>query len=156
MRVAFSGSNRESCRSSKRSLITSCAFSVSQPSFMLALHTHPHSTRSVSIPRKHLAHCCLACMYISCNYEKYEELRKSYNSVIDVDGVETKRIPPVDEFGGMDSICSSIFCKWVPFFSWRSLCRIARVVFVVCYLRAVWDVCGGDFARRRCFVGVLA
>lgn len=64
-----------------------------------------------SVPRKHLAHCCLACMYISCNCQKFEELRRSYNSVIEDDGVDTRKVPPMEEYRGMDSICSNVFCK---------------------------------------------
>ena len=63
-------------------------------------------------------HVCLNCMVVSGNAEKYEELRASYNSVIDN---KVPRAPPFTEFRGMSSICGNVFCKWVLFVV---LCRV--------------------------------
>lgn len=63
---------------------------------------------ALSFPRKHLAHCCLTAMAVSRNAEKYEELRNSYNSVVDSDAME---VAPFEEFRGMSEICGNIFCK---------------------------------------------
>lgn len=49
-------------------------------------------------------------MVVSGNVEKYEELRASYNSVVDI-GVP--RAPPFEEYRGMRSICGNVFCMWV-------------------------------------------
>ena len=53
-------------------------------------------------------HICLNCMAVSGNEVKYEELRTSYNSVVDND---VPRAPPFAEFRGMSSICRNVFCK---------------------------------------------
>lgn len=87
---------------------------------------------SLSVPRKHLAHCCLAGMVISGNAEKYEELRIAYNSVLD-DGL--LRAPPVEEYRGMSSICGNIMCKWV-------LSRFVSSAVVGCYLVGQSGMCG--------------
>lgn len=55
-------------------------------------------------------HVCLTCMVVSCNPEKYEELRTAHNFVVDNDAL---RAPPFEEFRGISSICGNIFCKWV-------------------------------------------
>eukprot|EP00903_Cladosiphon_okamuranus_P014222 g13213.t1 len=70
---------------------------------------------------KHLAHCCLACMYVAGQCDRYEELRRAYNSVIDDDGGCTKKIPPPGEFRGMDSICSGVLCKSIFNFFMKTL-----------------------------------
>ena len=62
-----------------------------------------------------MAHCCLAGMASSNLPGKYEELRASYNSVIDHD---VPRAPPFAEFRGMSSICGNVLCKWVVLCSW--------------------------------------
>eukprot|EP00903_Cladosiphon_okamuranus_P014223 g13214.t1 len=59
---------------------------------------------------KHLVHHCLACMAISGNADKYEELRASLNSVVDIGA---PRAPPFEEYRGMRSICGNIFCRSV-------------------------------------------
>lgn len=61
-------------------------------------------------PRKHLAHCTLACMALSGRPERYDLLRDAYNSVID-DPAET-RAPPLEEWHGMNSICDAVFCRY--------------------------------------------
>eukprot|EP00752_Nemacystus_decipiens_P005075 g4606.t1 len=58
---------------------------------------------------KHVAHCCLAGMASSNLAGPYEELRTSYNSVIN-DG---RQAPPFEEFRGMSCICENVLCKSV-------------------------------------------
>ena len=65
---------------------------------------------SLCVPRKHLAHCCLAGMVVSGNADKYKKLRTAYNSVLDDSGL---RAPPFEEYRGMSSICGNVMCKWV-------------------------------------------
>lgn len=62
------------------------------------------------VPRKHLAHYCLAGMVVSGNADKYEKLRTAYNSVLDDAG---PMAPPFEEYRGMSSICGNVMCKWV-------------------------------------------
>lgn len=72
-----------------------------------------------------MAHCCLAGMAASNLPEKYEELRASYNSVVDNDD---QKAPPFEEFQGMRSICGNILCKWVFVLWCFTSCRVLRAM----------------------------
>lgn len=62
-------------------------------------------------------HCVLASMVFAGLTDKYEGLRSAYNSVIDDGDLHSVRIPPIEEWRGMSSICDNIFCRWVVAFS---------------------------------------
>ncbi|CAM9279340.1 unnamed protein product, partial [Ectocarpus sp. 8 AP-2014] len=57
----------------------------------------------------HLAHCTLACLLLSGRHEKYESLRQAYNSVMDEPSAV--RVPPAEEWTGMECICKHVFCR---------------------------------------------
>lgn len=66
--------------------------------------------------RAHLAHCALACMVASEVAGKYEELRTTYNSVIDEDCVYSLKVPPMEEWRDMTCVCDHLFCRCVVVF----------------------------------------
>ena len=57
-------------------------------------------------------HGVLACMVVSGFNGKYEQLRNSYNSVIDDGDLGSLRVPLMKEWRGMTSICDHTFCRW--------------------------------------------
>ena len=71
---------------------------------------------SCTFSRKHLAHCVLACMALYDSREKYEQLRNAYNSVVDEDSVCSLKVPPIEEWHGMTTLCDNLFCRWVAVF----------------------------------------
>ncbi len=93
-------------------------------------------------------HCVLACMVLSGVNSKYEELRTTYNSVID-DG--DRRIPPQEEWRGMTSICDHIFCRWVA---------VSGVLMRRSHYAVVWWYVGrclpGDIFSARIFMKPVA
>ncbi|CAM9974786.1 unnamed protein product [Ectocarpus sp. 13 AM-2016] len=57
----------------------------------------------------HLAHLTLACLLLSGRHEKFESLRQAYNSVMD--DPSAVRVPPAEEWTGMECICKHVFCR---------------------------------------------
>ena len=48
---------------------------------------------------------------------KYEDLRDAYNSVMDADDLRRPRVPPIEEWRGITSICDHMFCRWAVLLS---------------------------------------
>ncbi|CAM9760733.1 unnamed protein product [Laminaria digitata] len=57
----------------------------------------------------HLAHCTLACLVVTGDYENYTRLRLAYNTVAECPA--TQRAPPWDEWTGMRPMCGTVFCR---------------------------------------------
>jgi len=57
---------------------------------------------------------------------KYEELRGTYNSVVDEDCVYSVKVPPMEEWRDMTCVCDHLFCRWVGVPSLRGVGRCRR------------------------------
>ena len=85
-------------------------------------------------------HLVLACMVLNGLTGKYGELRDAYNSVIDDDNVRRPKVPPMEEWRGITSICDHMFCRWAVF-----CFRVLGVQSVIAPRGAICFSCGGFF-----------